>query len=144
MVVAIHNGNLQITASEEKWPWGDFFAIDGEVNLRGYSRIKGSLSFRSSLDAEAEGRIIINFVNGGKRSVEIEAENGEARLWGEKVFGYFKLTDDYRFTAGKADAVLRFSWGERFRFTSAKVRLVDTDFKWHKLPAPLEAVDAGV
>jgi len=142
MVVAIHNGNLQITASEEKWPWGDFFAIDGEVNLRGYSRIKGSLSFRSSLDAEAEGRIIINFVNGGKRSVEIEAENGEARLWGEKVFGYFKLTDDYRFTAGKADAVLRFSWGERFRFTSAKVRLVDTDFKWHKLPAPLEAVDA--
>ncbi|HEY8345212.1 MAG TPA: hypothetical protein VIL66_08505, partial [Bacillota bacterium] len=142
MVVAIHNGNLQISAPEEKWPWGDFFAIDGQVDLRGYPGIKGSLAFRSSLDAEAEGRIIINFVHGGERSVEIEAEHGKARLWGEKVFGYFKLTDDYRFTAGKADAVLRFSWGERFRFTSAKVRLVDTDFKWHKLPVPLEAVDA--
>lgn len=142
MVVAIHNGNLQISASEEKWPWGDFSAIEGKVDLRGYPGIKGSLSFRSSLDAEAEGRMIINFVNGGERSLEIEAENGKARLWGEKVFGYFKLTDRYRVTTGKADAVLRFSWGERFRFTSAKVRLVDTGFKWHKLSAPLEAVDA--
>lgn len=142
MVLGIHNGNFLISAPEERWPWGDFSAIEGEVDFRAYPGISGSLKFKSSLDNEVEGRIVINFVNGGERTLEVEAEHGEARLWGERVFGYFDLTDQYQFTAGKADAVLHFSWGERFRFDSARVRLDNTDFKWHKLSAPLKAVNA--
>jgi len=144
MVLEIYDGTFLIPTSEEKWPWGSFTQVYGEVDLRTFPGINGFLQCKSPLDPETTGEVRFNAPHYRRGSLEIKARNGTASFWGEKVFTYFGVSDEFQIKAGRTDIDLYFAWNtlekKKFWFSSAKVGLEKAEAQWAKLSAPLKQV----
>lgn len=144
IIIEVVNGTLRVPAAGDEWPWGEFKSIYGDVDLRAYPHIIGSLQFKSVLEPEAEARIEIQSF-GAEGAFQIHAANVSAALWGKKLFEELKVSREFRLLKGRALFDLNMVWGD-FGTEVESVRLVLTgsELKWDKLPRPVRGLDADV